>query len=120
VNSALPGQPFDGCGNGWSAIPGATTDTAPAAAALGNRLYVFAKGLNNRIYVSSAVDGQAFGGWKEVEGNSTTDAALGAAALGGRIYVFAKGINDRRIYVNSAPSGQPFDGWGSGWSEVHW
>ncbi|HEY3230143.1 MAG TPA: serine hydrolase, partial [Roseiflexaceae bacterium] len=101
VNSALPGQPFDGWGNGWSAIPGVTTDVAPAAASLGNRLYVFAKGLNNRIYVNSALDGQAMGNWKEVEGNATTDAAPAAASLGGRVYVFAKGINDRRIFVNS-------------------
>ncbi len=79
-----------------------------------NRLYVFGKGLNNRIYVSSALAGQAMGTWKEVEGNAVTNAALGAAALGGRIYVFAKGINDKRIYMNSDLNGQPFDGWGGG------
>jgi hypothetical protein len=120
VNSAVNGQGFDGWGQGWQAVPGITTNVAPAAATLGNRIYIFAKGLqDNRIYVNSAADGQAFGNWKEVEGNGTTDVALGAAALGERIYVFAKGLNDKRIYVNSAVAGQPFDGWGSGWAEVH-
>lgn len=120
VNSAVNGQAFDGWGQGWQAVPGITTNVAPAAATLGNRLYLFAKGItDNRIYVSSAADGQAFGRWQEVEGNGTTDAALGAAALGERIYVFAKRLTDKRIYVNSAAAGQPFDGWGNGWSEVH-
>jgi CubicO group peptidase (beta-lactamase class C family) len=120
VNSAVNGQAFDGWGQGWQAVPGIATNVAPAAATLNNRLYIFAKGItDNRIYVSSAADGQAFGRWQEVEGNGTTDAALGAAALGGRIYVFAKGLTDKRIYVNSAAVGQPFDGWGNGWSEVH-
>ena len=116
VNSALSGQRFDGWDSGWSGLPGMTTDAAPAAASLGNRIYVFIKGLDSRIYVNSALDGRAFGGWKPVEGNGTTDAALGAAALGDRIYVFGKGVNDSRVYVNSARSGQPFDGW----SEVQW
>jgi hypothetical protein len=120
VNSAVAGQPFDGWGKRWSALPAATTDVVPAAASLGNRIYVFAKGINNRIYVNAALEGQAMGNWKEVEGNATTDAAPAAASLGGRVYVFVKGINDRRIYVNSALSGQAFDGWGSGWSEVQW
>jgi len=97
-----------------------TTDAAPAAASLGDRIYVFVKGLDTRIYVNSAVAGQAFGRWKLVEGNGTTDCAPGAASLDDRVYVFAKGIGDSRIYVNSARSGQPFDGWGRGWSEVQW
>jgi hypothetical protein len=41
-----------------------TTDASLAAASLGNRIYVFAKGIDDqRIYHTSAVDGQAFGGW---------------------------------------------------------
>ena len=117
VNSAEDGQPFDGFGSGWSALPDATTDAAPAAAALGNRLYVFAKGIDDKqIYVSSALSRQAPGGWAAIPG-AATDVAPAAATLGDRVYVFVKGL-DNRIYTNSALEGQPFDGWGNGWTAI--
>jgi hypothetical protein len=48
------------------------TNTAPGATALGSRMYVFAKGVNDkRIYMNSALNGQPFdgwgGGWSEVQ-----------------------------------------------------
>ncbi len=43
VNSAQQDRPFDG----WTEVQGGgTTNAAPAAAAFGERLYVFAKGIN--------------------------------------------------------------------------
>ncbi|WP_218004830.1 hypothetical protein, partial [Actinomadura macra] len=58
-----------------------------------NRIYVFGKGIDDkRIYVNSAADGQAFGGWTEVQGGGTTDVALAAASLANRIYAFGKGV----------------------------
>ncbi len=37
---------------------------AEITSALGGRIYVFAKGIDNkRIYVNSALDGQPFDGW---------------------------------------------------------
>jgi hypothetical protein len=49
----------------WKQVEGnGITDAAPAAAALGGRIYVFAKGINDkRIYLNSAVAGQPFDGW---------------------------------------------------------
>ncbi len=42
INSAKRNKPFDG----WTEVQGGgTTDTAPAAAAFGDRLYVVAKGM---------------------------------------------------------------------------
>jgi hypothetical protein len=117
VTTKVAGQPF----GGWREVEGGISAdmSAPAAAALGNRIYVFAR-KNNRIYVNSALEGQPFDGfgqgWTELPGNGTTDASLSAAALNGRIYVFAKGIEDRRIHVNSAADGHAFEGW----SEVQW
>jgi hypothetical protein len=97
-----------------------TTNVPLAAASLGNRLYVIAKGLDNRIYVNSAEAGKPFDGfgfgWTEVQGGGTTNVSPAAASLGNRLYVFAKGINDNRIYVNSAADGHGFDGW----LEVQW
>jgi hypothetical protein len=101
----------------YSVVIGVTRGTDAAsraitAASLGKRIYAFTRGIkDNRIYINSATDGQAFGGWQEVQGNGTTDTAVAAASLGNRIYVFAKGVNDNRIYVNSAADGQPFGGW---------
>jgi CubicO group peptidase (beta-lactamase class C family) len=118
VNSALENQWFEGFGSFWTALPGMTTDAAPALATLGSRLYVFAKSLNGRLHVASAPLGGAFGPWQEVQGNGTTDAAPAAVSLSNRIYVFAKGVRDRQVYVNSAVDGQPFDGWGSGWAPI--
>lgn len=87
------------------------TASAVATASLGNRIYAFARGLDNRIYHTSAADGQPFGAWAEMPGGGTTDVAPSAASLGNRIYVFAKGIDDKRIYHTSAADGQPFGQW---------
>jgi len=61
LNPARAGQPF----NGWMEVEGnGTTDVPPAPAYLGDRVYVFAKGIGDRrIYVNSAVGGQPFDGW---------------------------------------------------------
>jgi hypothetical protein len=120
INSAESGRPFDGFGTGWSALGTLTTDAAPAVASLGNRLYVFAKTTNDRVWVASAASGQAIGAWAEVPGNFSTNLAPAAASLGNRIYVFAVGKSDGRVYVNSAADGMPFDGFGNGWSEAQW
>jgi hypothetical protein len=97
--------------NGWAEVQGdGRTDAAPAAASLGNHLYVFVKGPTGLIFHNSARDGQAFGGWAEVQGNGRTDAAPAAASLGNSIYVFVKGPTGL-IFHNSARDGQAFGGW---------
>ncbi|MFY0566978.1 hypothetical protein ACN28E_24495 [Archangium lansingense] len=97
---------------GWAPLPALAGATgAPAAASLGNRVYVVCVGSNNRIYIISARDGQPYGQWAELPGGGTTDVAPAVASLGNRIYVFDKGIGDDRIYVNSAADGAPFGGW---------
>jgi hypothetical protein len=104
VNSAKEGYPFDG----WAEVQGGgTTGVAAAAAAFGERLYVFAKGVNDdRIYVNSAKEGYPFDGWAEVQGGGTTDAAPAAAAFGERLYVFTK---------KPDPSF-----WEADWSPIEW
>jgi hypothetical protein len=91
---------------------GLHTGSAISTASLGKRIYAFARGRDdNRIYHTSAVDGQSFGPWAEMPGDGTTDVSLATASLGNRIYVFAKGIDDRRIYHTSAADGQSFGNW---------
>ncbi|MGE3507666.1 MAG: serine hydrolase [Vicinamibacterales bacterium] len=120
LTSAADGQPFDGFGRGWTALPGVRTDAAPALAAVASRLYVFVKALDGRLHAASAAAGQAFGAWAQVQGGFITDAAPGASSLGGRIYLFARQAGTGRLFVTSAASGGAFDGFGAGWSEVHW
>jgi CubicO group peptidase (beta-lactamase class C family) len=120
VNSAESGKPFDGFGNGWAAVGSLVTDAAPAIASIGDRIYLFAKSVDDRISVTSATTGQAFGAWAPIEGAFATNVAPAAASLGNRVFVFGVGKADGRLYVNSAVDGQPFDGFGSGWTEVQW
>jgi hypothetical protein len=63
------------------------------------------------IYITSALNGQPFGGWSEVQSGGTTDRSVTAAAFGSRLYVAAKGVDDATIYVNSALDQHAFDGW---------
>ena len=84
---------------------------AVGAASLGQRIYAFARGLDDsRIYHISAADGQAFDPWAEMPGGGITNDSIASASLGNRIYAFIKGM-DNRIYVNSAADGQAFGGW---------
>ena len=90
---------------------GLRTASAVGAASLGQRLYAFARRLDdNRVYHISAADGQPFDPWAEMPGGGLTDASIASASLGNRIYAFVKGM-DNRIYHTSAADGQPFGGW---------
>lgn len=90
--------------SGWAEVQGdGATDAAPAAAALGDRLYVFVKGNGGpRIYMNSAQRGQPFGQWTEVPGEGETDSAPAAIAFAGRLYLFVKGNGSSRIFHTSA------------------
>jgi len=90
IDSARHDQPFDG----WTEVQGGgTTDTALAAAAFGDRLYLVSRGGDSRVYINSARQNEPFGGWTEVQGGGTTDTALAAAAFRDRLYLVGKGIN---------------------------
>jgi hypothetical protein len=107
INSARQNPPF----GGWTEVQGGgTTDTALAAAAFGDRLYIVSRGLDNRVYINSARQNQPFDGWTEVQGGGTTDTALAAGAFSDRLYVVSRGL-DNRVYINSALQNQPFGGW---------
>lgn len=97
--------------SGWFEVQGnGVTDAAPTAATIGNHVFVFVKGLNNRIYVNQADLGHAFGNWLEVQGDGLTDAAPSAAVIQETIFVFVKGL-DGRIYLNQADLGHAFGYW---------
>ncbi|HET8625911.1 MAG TPA: S8 family serine peptidase, partial [Thermomicrobiales bacterium] len=97
---------------GWSlwASQGGILSDAPAAAGFDGRVYVFAKGSDNALYVKSSADGTTFTGWTDLGGILT--AAPAAASAGGRLYVFAKG-SDAALYVTSSADGANWAPWQS-------
>ena len=81
---------------------GGTTDAALAPVVFNSKIYLFAKGINDkRIYVNTYDTASSWSGWTEVPGGGTTDVAVAATVFNGKLYLFGKGIDDKRIYVNT-------------------
>jgi hypothetical protein len=107
------------------AVPGGgTTDVSVAATSFGDKLYLFAKGIEDKRIYFTALDaaGTWSGSWTEVPGDGTTDVALAATifpspATGSayQLYLFAKGIDDKRIYFTTMDAAGT---WSGSWTEV--
>ncbi|HEX5501992.1 MAG TPA: S8 family serine peptidase [Thermomicrobiales bacterium] len=93
----------------WASQGGVLTD-APAAAGFNGRVYVFARGTDNALYVKSSADGATFTAWRSLGGVLT--AAPATASLGGRLYTFARGA-DNALYVRSSLDGTTWTDWAS-------
>ena len=94
---------------GWQEVPGnGTTDAALASAVFNHNLYLFAKGINDDIYMNID-NGSTWTGWSAVPGNGNTDAALSATVYGTSLHLFAKRLNDG-IYENDF-NGTNWTGW---------
>ena len=80
---------------------------------IGNRVFVFVKGLDGNIFLNQAVLDQAvldqgfLPQWIKVQGNGLTDAAPSAMSIGNRIFVFIKGL-DKHVFLNQAILDQGF------------
>lgn len=97
VNSALPKQAFAG----WVPIPstlksGVTPRGALATANFAGRLFLVARGSDNRLYINSALPQQPFGSWLEIPGDVTTDAAPTITVFDNKLYVLVK-LTDKRL-----------------------
>lgn len=106
---ATPAKPMPGIGSwsSWQAQGGVLTD-APAAAAFGGRFYVFARGLDNALYVKSSADATYWTEWQWLGGVLT--AAPAAASTSDRLYVLARGV-DSAMYIMSTRDGVTFTDW---------
>jgi len=113
--------PFGQAFSEWHQIAGnGRTDAQVALASVENTLFIFCKGLNNKIYVNQAEltannsapekFAQSFSGWFELQGNGLTDTAPAATRIKNSVFVFVKGL-DGRIYLNQAEYRKPFSGW---------
>lgn len=105
----------------WRAVNGhGGTDTAPAVTAIRSSLFIFVKGLDQRIYLNQAPVtpatsvprefARAFSGWFEVQGQGQTDVAPAAATVQDTVFVFIRHL-DGRILVNQADFGHAFGSW---------
>lgn len=107
--------------SGQHEVGGGTTDVARAAAiGADDKVYLFAKGMNDRgIYLNIldvAADDTAPGGtrenwtgWAAVPGGGPTDAGLtSTVGIDGRLYLFAKGID---AYLNTVDTSSAWSGW---------
>lgn len=91
----------------WTSLGGILSDS-PTAASFHGRVYVFARGSDNALYVTSSADGATFTPWHSLGGILT--AAPSAASTGDALYVFAKG-SDNALYVASSTDGTTFSSW---------
>ncbi|HET8630233.1 MAG TPA: InlB B-repeat-containing protein [Thermomicrobiales bacterium] len=91
----------------WASQGGILTDS-PAAAGLGSRVYVFAKGSDAALYVKSSDTAGNFTDWQDLGGILT--AAPASASFNGRLYAFAKG-SDNALYVKSSADGVNWTDW---------
>jgi len=106
-----------GSWDGWTLLPGLTTDT-PAAGSFENRLYLVVKDtLDNKIWWNSW-DGAIWSGWVLMDGQSPTYASL--AVFNNRLYVAVRGT-DNKIYLRYMDSLGTFSAWSvvpAGWTIV--
>jgi hypothetical protein len=96
----------------WAEVEGnGRTDTAPAAGAVSNHIFIAVKGLGGNLFLNQADLGGHFGQWFSMD--FTTDVAPAVCGVGDHVYFFAKNL-DGRIFYNHAKLGQG----GQGWKEV--
>jgi hypothetical protein len=108
----------------WREVDGeGGTDVAPAAGALGSRVFVAIKGFDSFVYFNEALLGEPFMGWQRVAPcsgplclNFATDTPVAVAAandsLGSIVFVFARSLVDSRLF------GAGFAAGDFGWSEI--
>ena len=88
--------------SGWTEVKGdGRTGDAPAAAVYDGKLYVVARGVEDRVFYNSYDGG--WSGWTEAGGNGRISAAPSAAVYHGELYVVVRGVQDR-IYSNQLGS----------------
>lgn len=110
-----------GGGNVYEVPGDGATDAALESLYFNGKVYLFAKGIDDRIYVNIMDGAYSWSGWNEVPGEGTTDTALAAEWIYDpvisdfRLYLFAKGGEDNRIYYNTKEYSS--EHWGI-WQEV--
>lgn len=89
----------------------AKSDSSPSALMFDGKLYVFYRGKNNGVFMSTGKDYKMFKDQYEIPGNMRTTAGPEATVHNNRIFLAVRS-NDNRIFVNI------FDKEWRGWREV--
>lgn len=96
-------------GSAWAEIGGdGRTNAAPAAAAIGNHIFVCVKGPRRKPVPQPSYFGGPFGQWFPM--NFATDVAPAVASVEDYLLFFAKSL-DGRIFFQRAKLGQGGEGW---------
>ena len=113
IKAATPFAPESD--TGWEVFPvGGTTDVPVGPAVFKGKLYVFAKGVDDRkIYVSSTEDGTTWREWKTLPIGGTTWSQVSTAVLNDRLYIFTRGEDVNKVWVSSTPDGTQWSPWAS-------
>jgi hypothetical protein len=108
-NRIYHGSDVAGSWSGWTALPGATSDS-PGAAVCGGLLNIAVRGSDNGIYYGYvALSTNGFSGWTRLSGATPSAPGL-AAASDCTLYLVVRG-KDNGIYLNVLPSGGSWSGW---------
>jgi len=93
----------------WAELDGQrSTNVAPAAALVGNYLFVVMKGLDGSLYINQGALGKEFVGWQRM--GFQTDVAPGAASAG-NVSVVVATDKQGRIFYNWWAIGEGSRGW---------
>ena len=84
------------------------TNVAPALVSVDQYIYFFGTRVDGRIFYNRARLGQAFEGWKEVDGNGLTNSVVAVGSVGNHIFITIKGLDDK-YYLNQADLNRPFN-----------
>lgn len=106
---ASPPAPAAAEWSNWQSLGGTLVDS-PAAAAVGDTVYLFARGSDNALYFRTSTDrGASWDAWQYLGGILAS--APAATAYNGRIYVFVAGSGGELYYRRSDVDGGFRDDW---------
>jgi len=76
------------------------------------KIYVFANGSDNKIWIRRVAYGASWGSWFSIPGSTSINGSPKTAILGSEFFVFAKG-NDNNAYYSKSTNGVDWDNWAS-------
>jgi hypothetical protein len=117
MRRTTPGTPFTSdTDTGWILFPaGGTTDRNVGPAVIEDKLYVFAKGVDDAgIYLSTTTDGTKWSPWEALPIGGTTFTRPAPVVFDNTLYLFVRDPQTgNAIYVTSTGDGKQWGPWSS-------
>jgi hypothetical protein len=88
---------------GWGEVQGAgRTNSALSATSFDQRIYLFARGTDNKLWVNSAYNGRGFEGWLAVPNSPIMSGPPAVTTYRHRVFAFIRRSNGTFAYTSSA------------------